>query len=197
MESRFFRATEGKVNEFELSGGSKNRAYNYRVWRVKGSWVWLEYRGAFSIYQNLSETSIERSIEWGKCSIWHKFHSFMLSSPKCKMVAKILPWTAWNWWLLVEHAFPLENFRRENWATFSKLPLLPGIFQWNARKTCLLLASQPELLDKWKAPRDSTVELFPQLHWLSLASLRSHGIYANTVSRRHIRSEGNRTLLNT
>ena len=97
----------------------------------------------------------------------------------------------------MEHAFPLENFRRENWATFSKLHLFPGIFQWNARKTCLLLASLPEFLDKWKAPRDSTVELFPQLHWLSLASLRSHGIYANTVSRRHIRSEGNRTLLNT
>ena len=150
----------------------------------------------------------------------------------------------------MEYAFPLENFRRENWVTFSKLPLFPGIFQWNARKTCLLLASQPEFLDKWKAPlpwvpevflacggkfrcwpkadtfsafraghykdltetgnrarkvsgtqgkapRDSTVELFPQLHWLSLASLRSHGIYANTVSRRHIRSKGNRTLLNT
>ena len=97
-----FRATEGKVNEFELSGGSKNRAYNYRVWRVKGSWVWLEYRGAFSIYQNLSETSIERSIEWRTCSIWHKFHSFMLSSPKCKMVAKILPRTAWNCWFLVK-----------------------------------------------------------------------------------------------
>ena len=46
---------------------------------------------AVSIYQNLSETSMERSIEWRMCSIWHKFHSFMRSSPKFKMVAQISP----------------------------------------------------------------------------------------------------------
>ena len=46
---------------------------------------------AFSRYQKLSETSMERSIEWRMCSIWHKFHSFMRSSPKFKMVAQISP----------------------------------------------------------------------------------------------------------
>ena len=58
---------------------------------------------AVSIYQNLSETSMERSIEWRMCSIWHKFHSFMRSSPKFKMVAQISPWIAWNCrWFLVK-----------------------------------------------------------------------------------------------
>ena len=33
---------------------------------------------AFSIYQNFSETAVERSIEWRTCSIWHKFYSSML-----------------------------------------------------------------------------------------------------------------------
>ena len=120
----------------------------------------------------------------------------MLSSPKFKMVAQNI---AVNSLELVipcenssmEHAFPPESFRREDRATFSKFHLFPGIFQWNARKTCVLLASQPEFLDKWKAPRDSTAELFPQLHWLSLAFSRSHGICTNTVSRRNITSEGN------
>ena len=31
---------------------------------------------AFSIYQKLSETSMESSIWWSTNSIWHKFHSF-------------------------------------------------------------------------------------------------------------------------
>ena len=46
---------------------------------------------------------MERSIEWRMCSIWHKFHSFMLSSPKFKLVAQISPWIAWNCrWFLVK-----------------------------------------------------------------------------------------------
>ena len=45
---------------------------------------------------------MERSIEWRTCSIWHKFHSFMLSSPKFKMVTQISLWIAWNWWFLLK-----------------------------------------------------------------------------------------------
>jgi len=60
-------------------------------------WPW-----APSIYQKLWETSMERSIERGTCSIWRKFHSFMLSSPKFKTVTQISPWIAWNWWFLVK-----------------------------------------------------------------------------------------------
>ena len=51
---------------------------------------------ALSIYQKLWETYMERSIEWRTCSIWHKFHSFMLSSPKFKKMAEISLWRAWN-----------------------------------------------------------------------------------------------------
>ena len=51
---------------------------------------------ALSIYQKLWETYMERSIERRTCSIWHKFHSFMLSSPKFKKMAEISPWIAWN-----------------------------------------------------------------------------------------------------
>ena len=51
---------------------------------------------ALSIYQKLWETYMERSIEWRTCSTWHKFHSFMLSSPKFKKMAEISPWIAWN-----------------------------------------------------------------------------------------------------
>ena len=58
-----------------------------------------------------------------------------------------------NSWM--EHVFPPESFQRENRTTFSKFHLFPGIFQWNARKTCVPLTSQlelPEFLGKWKAP---------------------------------------------
>ena len=51
---------------------------------------------ALSIYQNLWETYTERSIEWRTCSIWHKFHSFILSSPKFKKMAEVSSWIAWN-----------------------------------------------------------------------------------------------------
>ena len=55
----------------------------------------------------------------------------------------------------MEHAFPRKRFQRENRTTFSKFHLFPGIFKWNARKTCVLLTSQPELpefLGKQKEP---------------------------------------------
>ena len=114
---------------------------------------------AVSIYQNLSETSMERSIEWRMCSIWHKFHSFMRSSPKFKtgstdIAVNILelPVTPCeNSWM--EHAFSLEIFQRENRTTFLKFQLFPGT--WYAQKTCVPLTSLmefSEFLSKWKAP---------------------------------------------
>ena len=66
----------------------------------RGEWVG-KITGAFSIYQKLSKTSMERSIEWRSCSFWHKFHSFMFSSPKFKM-AQRSSWIAWNWWFLLQ-----------------------------------------------------------------------------------------------
>ena len=51
---------------------------------------------ALSIYQKLWETYMERSIQWRTCFIWHKFHSFMLSSPKLKKMAEVSSWLAWN-----------------------------------------------------------------------------------------------------
>ena len=47
----------------------------------------------------------------------------------------------------MEHAFPPESFQQENRTTFSKSHLFPGIFQWNAGKTCVPLTSQAEFLE--------------------------------------------------
>ena len=96
-------------------------------------------RRALSIFSKLWGTSMERSIEWRTCSIWHKFHSFMLSSPKFKMVAQISTWKPWNWWFLAKTRkwnihFHRKSFLRENRTTFSIFQLFPGIFQWNAQK---------------------------------------------------------------
>ena len=55
----------------------------------------------------------------------------------------------------MEHAFSPEIFQRENRITFLKFQLFPGTFQWNARKTCVPLTSQPEFpvfRSKWRAP---------------------------------------------
>ena len=89
---------------------------------------------AVSIYQNLSETSMERSIEWRTCSIWHKLHSLMLLSPKFKMVAQISPWITWNRWFLV------KTRKSNNHASTSylfKFHLFLGSLQRNARQTCV------------------------------------------------------------
>ena len=55
----------------------------------------------------------------------------------------------------MEHTFPSESFQRENRTTFSEVPLIPEIFQWNEPKTCVLFTFQPEFpefLGKWKTP---------------------------------------------
>ena len=55
----------------------------------------------------------------------------------------------------MEHAFSPEIFQRENRITFLKFQLFPETFQWNARKTCVPLTSQPEFpifRSKWRAP---------------------------------------------
>ena len=97
-----------EVGFLRESGLGKNQMSVVRInecpWvRIKCLLSALTNVHAVSIYQNLSETSMERSIEWRMCSIWHKFHSFMLSSPKFKLVAQISPWIAWNCrWFLVK-----------------------------------------------------------------------------------------------
>ena len=51
--------------------------------------------------------------------------------------------------------FPSESFQRENRTTFSEVPFIPEIFQWNEPKTCVPFTSQqefPEFLGKWKTP---------------------------------------------
>ena len=51
--------------------------------------------------------------------------------------------------------FPSESFQRENRTTFSEVPFIPQIFQWNEPKTCVPFTSQPEFsefLGKWKTP---------------------------------------------
>ena len=56
----------------------------------------------------------------------------------------------------MEHTFPSESFQRENRTTFSEVPFIPEIFQWNEPKTCVPFTSQPEFsefLGKWKTPR--------------------------------------------
>ena len=55
----------------------------------------------------------------------------------------------------MEHAFSTAIFQRENMITFLKFQVFPGTFQWNARKTCVPLTSQPEFpvfRSKWRAP---------------------------------------------
>ena len=56
----------------------------------------------------------------------------------------------------MEHIFPSESFQWENRTTFSEVPFIPEIFQWNEPKTCVPFTSQPEFpefLGKWKTPR--------------------------------------------
>ena len=55
----------------------------------------------------------------------------------------------------MEHTFPSESFQQENRTTFSEVPFIPEIFQWNEPKTCVPFTSQlelPEFLGKWKTP---------------------------------------------
>ena len=76
------------------------------------------------------------------------FHSFMPSSPKFKMVAQIHRYCSEQ---LVKTRKWNMHFHQENRTTFSKFHFSPGIFQWNARETCVLLTTQPkfaEFLDK-------------------------------------------------
>ena len=83
---------------------------------------------ALSIYQKLWETSMERSIEWRTCSIWHKFHFFMLSSPKFKIATHILPWIAWNRWFLLKTRKWNMHFQWKVSNYLFKIPLIPGNF---------------------------------------------------------------------
>ena len=46
--------------------------------------------------------------------------------------------------------------------TFSDVPFIPEIFQWNEPKTCLPFTSQPEFpefLGKWKTPMVSMITM--------------------------------------
>ena len=55
----------------------------------------------------------------------------------------------------MEHTFLSESFHRENRTTFSEVPFIPEIFQWDEPKTCVPFSSQPEFpefLGKWKTP---------------------------------------------
>ena len=88
--------------------------------------------GAFHIYQKLWETSMERSMEWRTCTIWHKFHCYMLLSPKFKMVTQISPWIARNWWFPVKTRkwnvvfhWKVSNVRQDY---LFKIPLIPRNF---------------------------------------------------------------------
>ena len=69
-----------------------------------------------------------------------RFVYAFVTTPKFKMVAQISPWIAYNWWLFVNGTCASTgNFQREKRATFPKLHLFPGTFQWNALKTCVSL----------------------------------------------------------
>ena len=97
-------------------------------------------RHDFHIYQNLSEISMKRSIEWITSLTQVRFVYAFVTTPKFKMVAQISPWVAYNWWLFVNGTCTsTANFQREKRATFPKLHLFPGTFQWNALKTCVSL----------------------------------------------------------
>ena len=52
--------------------------------------------------------------------------------------------------------FPSESFQREKRTTFSDVPFIPEMFQWNVLKKCVPFTSQPEFpesLGKWKTPQ--------------------------------------------
>ena len=80
----------------------------------------------------------------------------------------------------MEHTFPSESFQRENRTTFSEVPFISEIFQWNEPQTCVPFTSQPEFpefLGKWKMPTVSNVScnlfrfddhmrLKEHFHWL-------------------------------
>ena len=116
-------------------------------------------QGAFSTYQKLSETFMERSTEWRTCSIWHKFHSIMLLSPKFKMVAQISPWIAWNWWFLVKPRKWNVLFHRK--ISNGKTGLLFQNSTYSRKRFSGTSGKREfpdfsEFLGKWKAPKKTS-----------------------------------------
>ena len=104
---------------------------------------------------------MERSFERRTCSIWRKFHSFMLSSPNSRWWHRYRRWISWNWWLHVKSRkwnmhFSTGKFPTGKQDYLLKIPLIPGNFQVERpENVCNLLTSQPEFpefLGKLKAP---------------------------------------------
>ena len=69
----------------------------------------------------------------------------------------------------MEHKFPLGSLHRENGTTFSEIPFVPEIFQWDEPKNHVPFTTQPEFpefFDKWKTPKES-VYFLQSYHSLS------------------------------
>ena len=60
----------------------------------------------------------------------------------------------------MEHDIPFGNSSRENGTTFLDFPLFLGIFLWDEPTKRVPSTAEPEIpeiLTKWKAPRESTL----------------------------------------
>ena len=112
---------------------------------------------AFSIYQKLSEASMERSFHLTQVPFAYAFVTKIQDGS-----TDIAQWIAWNrrwflvktrkWNMLFHRKFPKG---KQLGLPFLKIQLFPGTFQWNVRKTCVPSTSQlefSEFLSKWKAP---------------------------------------------
>ena len=93
----------------------------------------------------------------------------------------------------MEHTFPSESFQRENRTTFSEVPFIPEIFQWNEPKTCVPFTSQPEFpefLGKWKKPVHTQMEnRTVQRFCFSSLELLFCGILVPSIERFHSRGQ--------
>ena len=67
----------------------------------------------------------------------------------------------------MEHDIPFGNSNRENGPTFLDFPLFLGIFQWDEPTKRVLFTTEteiPEILTKWKAPRETKDSLsYPRI----------------------------------
>ena len=64
----------------------------------------------------------------------------------------------------MEHDIPFGNSNRENGTTFLDFPLFLGIFQWDEPTKRVPFTAEPEIpeiLTKWKAPKVSEEQVFP------------------------------------
>ena len=64
----------------------------------------------------------------------------------------------------MEHEIPFGNSNRENGPTFLDFPLFLGIFQWDEQTKRVPFTAEPEIpeiLTKWKTPREKEEEGTP------------------------------------